>query len=426
MQKGNGGKMTKEITRNDLLKVFRDVNDILRAEGVRSGIEQFNEFTNILFLKLLSESGESSYWSRLKELSNDKLISEFNEAIISDISTRYNTKILTTLTIKNPQTLKHIIDSLDAIEISDVDTDIKGDAFEFFINSATSDGGLGEYYTPREIVKTVVKLANPKLGEKIYDPFCGTGGFLISAYKHIVERHKKDPLEVLHTIGANIPEGINAGLNKKLIDFYLRERTIYAGEISQNARIARMNMLLQGEAHYNIQQIDSLANPIDGLYDVIITNIPFSQKLTSKTTIDGKTKIVNDISPLYYNGLAKNNGDATCVLHCLRALKEGGRMAVIVPEGFLFRNDIAKVREFLLSRAKLQGVISLPQGTFLPYTGVKTSVLYFTDAHMPNTQKEYWFFEAKNIGMTLNNHKRKIEGLNDLDKLNNFFEKQYA
>lgn len=418
--------MTKEITRNDLIKVFKDTNDILRAEGVRSGIEQFNEFINILFLKLLSESGESLYWSRLKELSNDKLISEFNETIINDISARYNAEILTRLTIKNPQVLRHIIDSLDAITISNVDTDVKGDAFEFFINSATSDGGLGEYYTPREIVKTVVKLVNPKLGEKIYDPFCGTGGFLISAYKHIVEGHERNPLQVLSTIQADSIEGVSAGVNKKNIDYQLRERTIFAGEISPNARIAKMNMLLQGQAHHGIQQIDSLANPIDGLYDVIITNIPFSQKLTSKVTINGKTKKVNEVSPLYYNGLAKNNGDATCVLHCLRALKEGGRMALVVPEGFLFRNDIAKVREFLLSKARLQGVISLPQGTFLPYTGVKTSVLYFTDAHMPNAQKNYWYYEAKNIGVTLNNHKRKIEGLNDLDTLNDFFEKGYA
>lgn len=418
--------MTKELKRNDLLKVFKDINDTLRAEGIRSGIEQFNEFINILFLKLLSERGESLYWNRLKELDNDKIIDEFNENIISDISIRYNAEILTRLTIKNPHILRHIIDSLDPLKLSTVDADIKGDAFEFFINSATSDGGLGEYYTPREIVKTIVKLVNPKLGEKVYDPFCGTGGILITAYKHIVDGHRSDVTQVLRTIKADNFETINAGLNQKNIDFHLRERTIYAGEISQNARIAKMNMLLQGEAHYNIKQTDSLTNPIDGLYDVVITNIPFSQKLTSKITINGKTKIVNKISPLYYNGLAKNNGDATCVLHCLRALKEGGRMALVVPEGFLFRNDIAKVREFLLSRAKLQSIISLPQGTFLPYTGVKTSILYFTDAHMPNTQKQYWYFEAKNIGVTLNNYKRKIEGPNDLDKLNEFFDEQYA
>ncbi|KJV61313.1 N-6 DNA methylase [Rickettsia amblyommatis] len=101
-------------------------------------------------------------------------------------------------------------------------------------------------------------------------------------------------------------------------------------------------------------------------------------------------------------------------MHCLQNLKEGGRMALVLPEGFLFRKDTAAVRQFLLSKAKLQLVISLPQGTFLPY--IKTSILYFIDAHKPNNQKEYWFYEVKNIGVTLDNKKRKIIGINDLNR----------
>lgn len=81
-------------------------------------------------------------------------------------------------------------------------------------------------------------------------------------------------------------------------------------------------------------------------------------------------------------------------------------MALVVPERFLFRRDTAAVRQFLLSKAKLQTVISLPQGTFLPYTGVKTSILYFTDAHKPNYQRYYWFYE-KNTSTTSNNKKKK-------------------
>ena len=140
----------------------------------------------------------------------------------------------------------------------------------------------------------------------------------------------------------------------------------------------------------------------------------FFPQIWDKRTENDKTKEENNISPLYYNGIAKNSGDSACVLHCLRALKEGGRMALVVPEGFLFRKNLSAVRKFLLSKAKLQSVISLPQGVFLPYTGVKTDILYFTDAHKTNNQKEYWFFEAKNIGVTLNNHKKKIKGNNDL------------
>ncbi|QWB87420.1 hypothetical protein JRD95_01495 [Rickettsia parkeri] len=128
--------------------------------------------------------------------------------------------------------------------------------------------------------------------------------------------------------------------------------------------------------------------------------MPFSQTITKKTSKNGKTITENHITSLFNNGIAKNNSDAACVLHCLQNLKEGGRMALVVPEGFLFRKDTAAVRQFLLSKAKLQLVISLPQGTFLPYTGVKTSILYFIDVHKPNNQKEYWFYEVKDIGVT--------------------------
>ncbi|AAY62228.1 Type I restriction-modification system methyltransferase subunit [Rickettsia felis URRWXCal2] len=159
-----------------------------------------------------------------------------------------------------------------------------------------------------------------------------------------------------------------------------------------------MNTVLQGyDGHSEIQQIDTLRNPYyissktsqQLKFDIIATNMPFSQTITKKTIKNGKTITENHIAPLYYNGIAKNNGDAACVLHCLQNLKESGRMALVVPEGFLFRKDTSSVRQFLLSKAKLQLVISLPQSTFLPYTGVKTSILYFTDAHKPDKQKYY-------------------------------------
>lgn len=247
-------------------------------------------------------------------------------------------------------------------------------------------------------------LVDPKFKETIYDPFCGTGGFLTEAFNHIRDNNV-----------------INSAADIEILKHY----TLYGREITTTARIAKMNMILHGDGHSGIQQINSLENPhyISPLtqehlkFDIVVTNMPFSQAITKKTIQNSKTVTENHISPLYYNGIAKNNGDAACVLHCLQSLKEGGRMALVVPEGFLFRKDIAKVRQLLLSKAKLQAVISLPQGTFLPYTGVKTSILYFTDAHKPNNQKEYWFFEAKNIGVTLDNKKRKIKGINDLDKI---------
>ena len=393
-----------KVSRDELISQFRNLNDVLRSEGLRAGIERFSEFANILFLKLLSEDSQKSWWNSIKSQSNDDIIGHINGYVIERIQAKYGGDVFTPISIKNPQTLRHIIDAIDPLILSTIDTDIKGDAFEYFLEKTTStENDLGEYFTPRNIVKTIINLVDPKFKETIYDPFCGTGGFLTEAFNYIKEN--------------NIIEG-EEDLKR------LKQNTLYGREITTTARIAKMNMILHGDGHSGIQQINTLTNPDYILpngevkkFDVIVTNMPFSQSITRKITENGKAKIENNISPLYYNGIAKNNGDSACVLHCLRALKEGGRMALVVPEGFLFRKDTANVRKFLLSKAKLQSVISLPQGAFLPYTGVKTDILYFTDAHKANNQKNYWFFEAKNIGVTLDNHRKKIKGNNDLKKI---------
>ncbi|HJD55475.1 MAG TPA: N-6 DNA methylase [Rickettsia endosymbiont of Pyrocoelia pectoralis] len=394
-----------KVSREELISVFKNLNNILRSEGLRAGIERFSEFANILFLKLLSENNEKSWWNSIKAQSNEDIIGYINGYVIEQIKNKYGGDVFTPISLSNPQTLRHIIDAIDPLILSTINTDIKGDAFEYFLEKTTStENDLGEYFTPRNVVKTIINLVDPKFKETIYDPFCGTGGFLTEAFNYIKENN------IINT---------DEDLEK------LKFNTLYGREITTTARIAKMNMILHGDGHSGIQQINSLENPnyIKPLtnqqlkFDVIVTNMPFSQPITKEVIKNGKTVIENHIAPLYYNGIAKNNGDAACILHCLQNLKEGGRMALVVPEGFLNREDTANIRKFLLSKAKLHLVISLPQGTFLPYTGVKTAILYFTDVHKPNNQKYYWFYEAKNIGTTLNNKKNKILGINDFNKI---------
>lgn len=265
------------------------------------------------------------------------------------------------MTIRDETILKDIMDKLDPLTLTDVDSDVKGDAFEYFLKASTATkNDLGEYFTPRHIVKTMVRLVNPKIGEKIYDPFCGTGGFLIESFRHI-ER--------------------NMGTGNSELKRILREETIYGNEITNTARITKMNMILAGDGHSNIHMKDSLANPtyIDkikydndgnivrdadgnieysseysGIYDIVLANMPYSQKTKHGNLYD----------------LPSTNGDSICVQHCMKAINsasENGRMALVVPEGFLFRKDLAKTREYLLNNCQLQSIISLPQGVFLPY-----------------------------------------------------------
>lgn len=379
----------KEVikSRQELIGIFASLNDALRREGLRAGLERFSEFANVLFLKLLCENEEDrfTWWADLKGTSDAFLIDAFNTCM-ARLEDKYGGNVFESLNIKDPQTLKTIIHRLDTLQLSEIGSDVKGDAFEYFIKASTSNknNDLGEYFTPRHIVRAMVNLVAPKYGETVYDPFCGTGGFLTESYNYIRENSLIDTAEKTE---------------------FLKHHTLYGTEITTNARIAKMSMILHGDGHSGVTQQNTLLNPVDQKYDVIITNIPFS------------LKDVGVESQLYQNGLAKNRGDGVCLLHCLRALKPGGRMAVVVPEGVLFRKDMQQVRQFLKDHADLQAIVSLPQGVFNPYTAVKTSILYFVNAHKPQGKRNYWFFKVENDGYSLDAHRRPLKGINDLYKL---------
>ncbi|MCL2198625.1 MAG: N-6 DNA methylase [Defluviitaleaceae bacterium] len=389
-----------QYDRKELIKIFDETNNMLRGDGLRAGIERFGEFANILFLKLISEAEDNKkmmgiksafddmcHWSYIKKLKSNSRIEHINKIVYDKLNALYGTTIFTPLLIRDSDILKEIMDKLDPLTLTDVDSDVKGDAFEYFLKASTaSKNDLGEYFTPRHIVKTMVRLVNPQIGEKIYDPFCGTGGFLIETFRHIHNNMPRNPTT----------------------EEMLRKQTIFGNEITNTARITKMNMILAGDGHSGIDMRDSLQNPVDGEYDVVLANMPYSQK-----TKHGK---LYDIS--------STNGDSICVQHCMKAIRataDNGRMALVVPEGFLFRKDLAKVREYLLENCQLQSIISLPQGVFLPYTSVKTNIIYATKVNQKlksaEKRKDFWYFDVKSDGKTLDNHRRDSgNGNGDLDK----------
>ena len=388
-----------QYDRKELIRIFDEANNMLRGEGLRAGIERFGEFANILFLKLISESEQikrengietkfdpACSWESIKNIPSSTRIEYINKTVYDKLNALYNTDIFTPLQIRDASILKEIMDKLDPLMLTDVDSDVKGDAFEYFLKASTATkNDLGEYFTPRHIVKTMVRLVNPQIGEKVYDPFCGTGGFLIESFRYIYNNMPRNPKTLAQ----------------------LREETVYGNEITNTARITKMNMILAGDGHSNIQMMDSLANPVEGKYDVVLANMPYSQKTKYGSLYD----------------LPSTNGDSICVQHCMKAinsLSENGRMALVVPEGFLFRKDLAKTREYLLENCQLQSIISLPQGVFLPYTGVKTDIIYATKVNQKikksERRKNFWYFDVKSDGYTLDNHRRKLDTPSDISK----------
>ena len=287
--------------------------------------------------------------------------------------------------LKNPLTLKRIIDRLDPLSLVDTNSDIKGDAFEYFLKAylANQNKDLGEYFTPRHIVKTLVKLVNPRFGETVYDPFCGTGGMLIEAFRHIYNKMPRN----------------NQTLQQ------LKQETIYGSEITKNARITKMNMILTGDGHNNIIKQDSLKNPSQKKYDVVITNMPFS--LGS----------YDEYSGLY--NLGSSNGNSLCIEHCFNAIDSNSgnpRIGIIVPERILFDKKFKKLREYIYQNSYVKDIVSMPSGAFKPYTPVKTNILYLTKVNQSNKiQQSVWHYTVKNDGYTLNTKRQKKEGKNDLD-----------
>jgi type I restriction enzyme M protein len=382
------------FTRDELLSIFKGTNNLLRKEGLRDGYERFSAFSEVLFLKLIDESEKlhehrgmprtfdrkfcwSSFTTAFKK--DADMLDFLNDSVWPRLQKQYGDIFGSPLGIKNASTLREIVDRIDPINFTSTDTDVKGDAFEYFLKSVTNGNkDLGEYFTPRHIARTMVHLVKPIYGETIYDPFCGTGGFLLEAFKYLFLRVRSDKPDVLKKI---------------------KEETLYGGEITSTARIAKMNMILFGDGHSNVRQGDSLATPIKGQFDVVLSNIPYSQETEHGGFYDIPTK----------------NGDSVCMQHIWDALAPRGRAAVIVPETFLYEGGaIEKTREMIAKNSEKLSIISLPRGVFMPYTPTKTNIVYFKKG---GQFKKTYFFVVHNDGFELNTGRKPKKGNTDLKKL---------
>lgn len=404
-----------KYTRDELIKVFEWANNLLRKEGLRN-LDRFVEFSNILFIKIISEIEEdrekngfprlldkSICWeSFCDEKDAAKMLNYINDTVLEKgLAKEYNHTddiFQKKLKIQTPQTVKEIVNKLTPLRLLNTESEIKGDAFEYFLKSLASGNDLGEYFTPRHIVKLMVQLADPKYGNKVLDPFCGTGGFLIEAFR-------------------KMKNGINDKDAKLMKE--LKEVILFGIELTDTYKIAKMNMIITGDGHNNIIQDDTakrtsweklMQNEKDKDilaelnkikekgFDVVLSNIPYSQ-----TTDYGATYPI-----------PSNNGDSVFIQFIIQSLRKGGKCAVIVPEGFLSKAALEATRKYLLEECKILGLISLPAGVFLPYANVKTDVIIFEKGTRTDA---VWFYRVDNDGFELNSNRKKIEGRTDIDTL---------
>lgn len=294
------------------------------------------------------------------------------------------------LPYRDPETLKLFLKTIN--EFSYDHSERLGDAFEYLLSVLGSQGDAGQFRTPRHIIDFMVELANPQKHETVLDPACGTAGFLISSYKHILKGNcKKNPGDLLTT-----EEQKNLLTNFKGYD------------ISPDmVRLSLVNMYLHGFVQPQIMEYDTLTSEDrwSEYADVILANPPF---MSPKGGIKPHKKF----------SVQSNRSEVLFVDYITEHLTATGRAAVIVPEGIIFKSAKAyKALRKMLVENHLYAVISLPAGVFNPYAGVKTSILLM-DRQLSKKTDSILFLKIENDGFGLGAQRREIEK-NDLpDALN--------
>ena len=263
--------------------------------------------------------------------------------------------------------LAFAINKLQNIDFSDT-TDAKGLAFQKFLAS-TEKADRGQFFTPEPVINFCVEFLQPKPHEKIIDPTCGSGGFLFSAYQYLLDNFQVSKQEI-------IPNLFGIDINKTIV------------------KIAKMKLLLECNTDLNIvaqnslEDLDELAlsfgQKIENQFDIILANPPFgtmgkitNEKLLKKYDLGYKWQGENDN---YHRTKTLHIGQTPEILfieRCLQLLKEGGRMAIVLPNGMFENPSLEYLRFFIKQKARVLAVVNLPQETFIPFgTGVKTSILF--------------------------------------------------
>ncbi|MEH7885639.1 class I SAM-dependent DNA methyltransferase [Bacillus sp. JJ1609] len=291
--------------------------------------------------------------------------------------------------IPTPQLLQRVVTAIDKLldEMKDKNKDTMGDLYEYLLSKLSTSGTNGQFRTPRHIIKMMVELMQPSLADKIVDPAAGTAGFLVTAAEYITEHYRN---ELFVKVG-----------NEELQEKY-KKSMFYGFDTDQTMlRIASMNLMLHGIEDPHMEYKDSLSksNLEEDNYTLVLANPPFKGSL--------------DYSEVADNILAKVKTKKTELLFLalmLRILKNGGRCAVIVPDGVLFGSSIAHIaiRKEIIENHKLEAVISMPSGVFKPYAGVSTAVLIFQKTSIGGTDK-VWFYDMVADGYTLDDHRRELD-----------------
>ena len=275
--------------------------------------------------------------------------------------------------------------------------DIQGDVYEMLLNEIATAGKNGQFRTPRHIIKLMAELVAPQLGQRIADPACGTGGFLLGAYQYIltdlVRQKGKKKIEKDEdgferaAISAVLTQKVKSILDQSFVGYDIDTTMV---------RLGLMNLMMHGIDEPKIDYKDTLSKSYneDGQYDIVMANPPFTGNI-DKGDINEGLKLPTTKTELLF------------VERIFTMLKMGGTAAVIVPSGVIQNSGKAfeALRKMLIEKTELKAVIAMPSGVFKPYAGVSTAILFFTKGGETN---DVWFYDMQADGYTLDDKRNKI------------------
>lgn len=377
--------------------VIKSIQDIMRKDdGVDGDAQRLGQLSWLLFLKIFDaqeediEFEQSNYrsptpeeylwrnWAADKQgITGEELLDFVNNNLLPDI------KALQAPLASNPRgfvvreglseafnymksgtLLRQVINKLNDIDFaSSEERHLFGDIYEQLLRDLQAAGNSGEFYTPRAVTRFAVQMIDPKLGESIYDPACGTGGFLACSIDLLREQIKTAEDQQIFQTAVS-------GIEKKQLPHLL----------------CTTNMMLHGiEVPQQIRQGNTLKRPLSSIeasemVDVIVTNPPFGG-----SEEDGIEK--NFPSELQ----TKETADLF-LQYIIEMLKDGGRAAVVLPDGTLFGEGVkTKIKKLLLEECNLHTLVRLPNSVFAPYTSIKTNILFFEKG---TPTKDIWYYEV--------------------------------
>jgi len=388
-------------TGNNLLNAFKRCHDFIHANQGGSKEQIFWEFLKILFAKIQDEQQEGRPRFAIRNSderntkSGQKEVKDRIELLFREVCERKEFRPLFTDTTKgilfNADIVTFIVAQLEKYDFLHSSVDVKGVAYETIVGP-TLEGTRGEFFTPRNVVKLVVKMLDPSPGQRILDPACGTGGFLVVGFNYISEKLRQIALKSWKN-----PSKPTTQEEKGLFaEIHKASKSIFGIDFNSNlVKTAQMNMVMNNDGRGGLFALNALWKPSHwpakdaqdlielGSMDFVMANPPFGTKIK----VEGQD--ILEQYDLAHAWTKKGNRwvmegtlraamppEVLFIERCIQFLKPGrGKLGIVVPDGILGNPDYEYIRYWILANCQLLASVDLPVETFLPRTGTQTSVL---------------------------------------------------